>query len=153
MRSCTTNPRDRRTAKALGRGIVPCTKGTRDTNPQTDQSAAFPTFGTIVPPYIPPFAGTAVGSSSHPFTQEKKNPPLHFKFPPLSAPAQGQNPHQSGSLFYNSGIQNSPAQQKSFPNVSWRPKEPQVFSRKNSEDVHSWTKVVSHYFMFMQGTP
>ena len=72
-----------------------------------------------------------------------------------------QTPHLSGSLFRNSGTQNiiapqghaSPAQNKSFPNVSWKPKEPQVFSGMNIEDAHSWTEVVSHYFMFMQSTP
>ena len=121
------------------------------TNPQIGQSAAFPTFGTIVPPSVPLFAGNAVGSSSTPPLQEKKNSPFGFEFPPVSASAQVQNP--SISLFHNSGNQNPPAQNKSFPNVSWRPKEPQVFSGKNSEDVHSWTEVVSHYFMFMQGTP
>ena len=123
------------------------------TIPQKDQAAVFPTFGTIVPPSVPPFAGNAAGSSSHPSTQEKKNTPFGFEFPPISAPIQGQNPHQSGSLFHNSGNQTPLAQNKSFPNVTWRPKEPQVFSGKNAEDVHSWTEVVSHYFMFMQGTP
>ena len=124
-----------------------------DTNPQKEPAAAFPTFGTIVPPSIPPFASNAPGSSSVPSVQKKKNSPFHFEFPPISAPAQGQNPHPSGSLFHNSGPQNPPPQNKSFPNVSWRPKEPQVFNGKNNEDVHSWTEVVSHYFMFMQGTP
>ena len=122
------------------------------TTPPTDQTTAFPTFGTIVPPSVPPFVGN-VGSSSTPPLQEKKNSPFGFEFPPISAPAQGQNLHQSGSLFHNSGNQTPLAQNKSFPNVSWRPKEPQVFSGKNAEDVHSWTEVVSHYFMFMQGTP
>ena len=28
-----------------------------------------------------------------------------------------------------------------------------MFTGKNTEDVHSWTEVVSHYFMFMQGNP
>lgn len=71
-----------------------------------------------------------------------------------------QNPHPSRLLFHNSGTQpfaapqghNLSTQQKSFPNVSWKPKEPQTFSGKNIEDVHSWPEVVSHYFMFMQGT-
>ena len=120
------------------------------TIPPKDKSAAFPTFGTIVPPSVPPFVGN-VGSSSIPPIKEQKNSPFGFEFPSVSAPAQVQNP--SSSLFHNSGNPNPPAQNKSFPNVSWRPKEPQVFSGKNNEDVHSWTEVVSHYFMFMQGTP
>ena len=119
--------------------------------PQKNQATSVPIIGTIVPPYIPPFAGNAARSSSTPPLQEKKNSPLGFEFPPISAPAQGQNPSPSISLFHNSGPQNSPAQNKSFPNVAWRPKEPQVLSRKNAEDVHSWTEVVSHYFMFMAG--
>ena len=127
-------------------------------NPQVNPvTPAAPTFGTIVPPYVPPFPGSAsnaAGSSSNPPLKEKKNPPsgFNFAFPPVSAPAQGQiNP--SGSLFHNSGTQNPSPQQNAFPSVSWRPKEPQVFSGKETEDVHSWTEVVSHYFMFMQGTP
>ena len=79
------------------------------TNPQTDQVAAFPTFGTIVPPFVPIFAGNVAGLSSTPPVQEKKNSPIQFEFPPIFAPAQVQNPHQSGSLFRNSGSQSSPA--------------------------------------------
>ena len=159
MEGANWNLQDQKMEEKPAPPVVPLqpenvTVSAADTNPQTDQSTAFPTFGTIVPPFVPPIAGNApVGSSSHPSTQEKKDSPFHFEFPPISAPTQGQNPHQSGSLFHNSGIQNPPAQNKSFPNVSWRPKEPQVFSGKNAEDVHSWTEVVSHYFMFMQGTP
>ena len=121
--------------------------------PQTAPAAPTPIFGTIVPPYMPPFAGNAVGSSSNPPAKEKKNSPFGFEFPPVSAPAQGQKTIPSRSLFHNSGTQNPSPQQNSFPNVSWRSKEPQVFSGKNREDVHSWTEVVSHYFMSMQGTP
>ena len=92
---------------------------------------------------------------------EQKKSPVGFEFPPVSAPVLGQNPHPSRSLFHNSGtqnfivpqVQNPSPQQKFFPNVSWKPKEPQVFSGKNTEDVYSWTEVVLHYFMFMQGTP
>ena len=85
------------------------------TIPPKDQTAAFPTFGTIVPPSVPPFVGN-VGSFSTPPLQEKKNSPFGFEFPSVSAPAQGQNP--SSSLFHNSGNANSPAQNKSFPNVT-----------------------------------
>ena len=76
------------------------------TVPQKDPTTSLPTFGTIVPPILPPFAGNAAGSSSLPPVQEKKNSPFHFEFPPIFAPAQGQNPHSSGSLFHNSGPQN-----------------------------------------------
>ena len=49
------------------------------TIPQKDQQAAFPTFGTIVPPSVPPFVGN-VGSSSIPPIKEQKNSPLGFEF-------------------------------------------------------------------------
>ena len=121
------------------------------TAPQKEPAAQVPTFGTIVPPYVPPFYGI-YGSSSIPPIQEKKKSPSGFEFPLVFAPTSVQNPHPSGSMFHNSGtqniiapqVQNSPAQNKSFPNVSWKPKEPQVFTGKNTKDVHSWTEVVSH---------
>ena len=56
-------------------------------NPQKDQAAAFPTFGTIVPPIVPPFSSNPIGSSSTPPLQEKKNSPFGFEFPLVSAPA------------------------------------------------------------------
>ena len=87
-----------------------------------------PLFGTIVPSNNPSFSGV-FGSSSISPKQEKESP-TGFEFPPVSAPVQ--NPSPSGFLFHNSGtqnfvapqVQNSPNQQKSFPNVSWKPKEP-----------------------------
>ena len=82
-------------------------------------------------------------SKIHSSIKEQKNS-LSVSFPMVSAPMQNSSPK---------GMQITSIAEKSFPNGSWKPKEPPVFQGKSIEDVHSWTEVVSHYFMFMQGTP
>ena len=77
-------------------------------------------------------------------------PSANFSFP--TVPAGGQSvvppraPAASPSLALHPGMLTP------FANVAWRPKEPPTFSGKQTEDVHTWSEVVTNYFRFMNGT-
>ena len=73
-----------------------------------------------------------------------------FEFPELNMQTNQGVPGTSRQVSAPMGNNPSTGQ---FTNVTWKPKEPQVFHGKNTEDVHSWTDVVTNYYAFMQGTP
>ena len=105
-----------------------------------------PLIGTIVSPYFPPIKERIhlpLGPLDHIFPPVPENKsPNSFEFPMVSTSMQNYSP--SRLSFPNSGVKdagalpmhNTSAPVKSFPNVSWKPKEPQVFLGKGNGDIH-----------------